>query len=70
MPCPKCGENVLTAEDYTNTLVFMKAVEITNIILPGAETEGERTNLKVDLHQGIKITMPDGEILEPLKNEI
>lgn len=29
-PCPKCGENLLTEEDYKNSLILEKSIEFIN----------------------------------------
>ena len=29
-PCPKCGENLLTQEDYDQTMIWMQAAELAN----------------------------------------
>ena len=33
-PCPKCGENLLTEEDYNMTMSFLEAAEIANGFTP------------------------------------
>mgnify|MGYP003390741239 FL=1 len=33
-PCPKCGENVLTEQDYKNSEALRKAVDIVNAMSP------------------------------------
>jgi len=33
-PCPKCGENVLTEEDYTNAETLRNAIDILNSLSP------------------------------------
>ena len=33
-PCPKCGENILTQEDYDETMNMVQAVEIVNMYSP------------------------------------
>lgn len=34
MPCPKCGENVLTEEDYKGVVDMVNAVEMANTMSP------------------------------------
>ena len=33
-PCPKCGENVLTEDDYNNHLLLLKMIEFVNTLSP------------------------------------
>lgn len=60
MPCPKCGENLLTQEDYDDTLKLMKTVNFLNkwfswltIFSFGKKSQEEVT---VNVHKGIHIT--------------
>ena len=45
-PCPKCGQNVLTKEDYNNVLILLATVNFINSL--SAEEIGYLTN-KVDV---------------------
>lgn len=42
-PCPKCGENLLTENDYKNTLFLLKMVEVANEIFPERDDEEDAT---------------------------
>ncbi len=65
LPCPKCGESLLTREDYINVLIMEDAVNSVNTLLPDEIeklTEGisEEDSKKiehwiVDMYKGIKI---------------
>ena len=52
-PCPECGENLLTFQDYINILLVEKAVEETNRIVID-EPKGEIKTVTVDTHKEIK----------------
>jgi hypothetical protein len=58
VPCPKCGESLLTPEDYLMSERFMKRINWINkwfswltIFIPKAKTE----SISVHVHDGIKI---------------
>lgn len=38
-PCPKCGENLLTEEDYRNVQFLIEFTGIANKIFPGIEDD-------------------------------
>ena len=61
VPCPKCGQNLLTPEDYLATRRLMKIVDRINkwfswitIFLP----KEKNATIEVNVHNGIKIKTP------------
>ncbi len=60
-PCPKCGESLLTREDYVNVLIMEDAVNCVNALasedIEKYATDEEKKILSwiVDTHKGIKI---------------
>lgn len=40
-PCPECGENLLTEEDYRNTQFLVGLVELVNSIYPKVDNDEE-----------------------------
>lgn len=61
-PCPKCGENVLTEEDYKNTLSFYSIIDKINLLSEEQLNElhintdsNEMVSMIVNLHKGINI---------------
>lgn len=65
-PCPKCGENLLTLEDYNNVLILEEAVRLTNTMSEeqineitkniSAEQEEEIKNFLINTHKNITFT--------------
>ena len=59
MPCPKCGENLLTKEDYLQSLKLLKAVIWLNKwfswILFFSKKNIKSEIISVKCHNGIKI---------------
>lgn len=58
MPCPKCGDNLLTEKDYKDSLLFMKGVNFINkwfgwVSIFGMKKykKGEKT---IKIHNGVK----------------
>lgn len=49
-PCPKCGDNLLTEEDYRNTLFLIKMVEVANSIYPKREDSEEVATMTVKMN--------------------
>jgi len=64
MPCPKCGENLLTEKDYNDSVQMVKAVKFINkwfswitIFFPEPkEGEKDTVDCNVHIHNGIHIT--------------
>lgn len=59
VPCPKCGENLLTVEDYLTSLRVLKVINWLNkylswtmYLFPKSVNKG---TIKVKCHNGIKI---------------
>ena len=49
-PCPKCGENLFTEDDYIKFQLMLKAMDFVNSLdLPSDPTETMAT-MKVDVH--------------------
>lgn len=56
-PCPKCGENILTGEDYETAMYFHTVVDFINNM-----ENIEKLKVTVDLHKGITFNIEeDGE---------
>lgn len=68
-PCPKCGENLLTEEDYNNVLALQYTIEFLNTLspeeleafnkslgLPESDLPDVPHIITVDTHKGINIT--------------
>lgn len=61
-PCPKCGENLLTKEDYIQHQNLMRLINFMNrwfswtTIFYSKKTWGKRKSVDVKVHNGIKIT--------------
>jgi hypothetical protein len=49
-PCPKCGENLLTEEDYRNALFLIKMVETANKIYPKRKDNEEVSTMTVAMN--------------------
>ncbi len=56
-PCPDCGSNLLTQEDYDYLLMFMKSIELINgMDLKGIlESDEQPTVNVVKIHEGITL---------------
>lgn len=56
-PCPKCGENVLTDQDYENVQKMFEAVKLLNRVadLIGFEESTERVKVTINTHEKISI---------------
>ena len=61
-PCPKCGENLLTIEDYQNAVNFMNYVKFVNSLdedgIKELTTTIEALGLKADVPEGVDPTKP------------
>ena len=56
-PCPKCGENILTQQDYDNLVTIIKGMDLINHITkdnPYNENE-PKVLIGFDTHKGISI---------------
>ncbi|WP_291566766.1 MULTISPECIES: hypothetical protein [unclassified Clostridium] len=49
-PCPKCGESLLTEEDYKNVQFLMKFVDMTNKIFPEIEDDSETVAANIKMN--------------------
>lgn len=56
-PCPKCGGNLLTQEDYDNVQTMMNLVNLMNGILPPTKDDDELIRLSVDMDGTGKVDM-------------
>lgn len=57
-PCPKCGENLLTKQDYQNSINLLKYIKWVNkkfSWLTFFTNKNEHKNVKVHIHNGINI---------------
>lgn len=48
-PCPKCGSNLLTEEDYRNTQFLIEMTEIANKIFPQRDDNEETVSMRIDM---------------------
>lgn len=59
MPCPKCGENLLTEEDYLQSLRFLKIINWINKwfswTLIFYSKNAKKKSIKVHHHKGVNI---------------
>jgi len=58
-PCPACGENLLTKDDYLNSLRIEKAIEFINKWFSWLTIFNSKKNIHkatVKVHRGIQIT--------------
>ena len=65
MPCPNCGENLLTEQDYLQSLKVLRIVNWLNkwfswtmIFVP---KKAKRESISVHCHNGVKIEKTDGQ---------
>ena len=65
MPCPKCGENLLTEQDYLQSLKVLRIVNWLNkwfswtmIFVP---KKAKQESISVHCHNGVKIEKVDGQ---------
>lgn len=49
-PCPKCGENLLTENDYKNTLFLLKMVKVANEIFPERDDKEEDATMTINMN--------------------
>jgi hypothetical protein len=61
-PCPQCGENLLTKEDYITSIKMQKAIDFINkwfswiLIFAGKIKEEDYSKVMVHVHKGINIS--------------
>ena len=61
-PCPKCGENLLTMEDYLQHQNLMKVVNFMNrwfswiTIFYSKKAWAKRQSVSVHVHDGVKVS--------------
>ena len=61
-PCPCCGENLLTIEDYITSLKLQKAIDFINkwfgwlTWFSGKVKEEDKTSVRVHVHKGINLS--------------
>lgn len=54
MPCPKCGENLLTEQDYKDYKVILDAVKLAIELSKGVEVKQEdKKRLSFHAHDGV-----------------
>lgn len=49
-PCPKCGENLLTEDDYRNTQFLLEVTKIANKIYPKIEDDEKIVTMSVKMN--------------------
>lgn len=49
-PCPKCGENLLTEEDYENTKFIINTVNLMNSIFPPSTDEEDLVKASIEMN--------------------
>lgn len=49
-PCPKCGENLLTEDDYKNTQLILEIVKLTNNICPEVKDDKEVVSASISMN--------------------
>lgn len=49
-PCPKCGANLLTIEDYISTKALIITTNIINKILPKVEDDTEEKHMSIEMN--------------------
>ena len=63
LPCPKCGENLLTLKDYLDYFKLMRTVDFINkwfswvTIFNSKKKLNKRVALFVHVHNGVKIEL-------------
>lgn len=56
-PCPKCGENLLTKEDYDKVQLMLMIVEMANNMDYVSDPDEPKATMSVDIHnEKIEIT--------------
>lgn len=48
-PCPKCGQNLLTEEDYRNTLFLIEMTKVANKIYNPIKDDEEIVNMRINM---------------------
>lgn len=49
-PCPKCGENLLTEEDYNNVQMILQIVGMANEVLPDRVPNEKTVTMSVEMN--------------------
>jgi hypothetical protein len=49
-PCPKCGSNLLTQEDYEATKALISLVETLKEIIPKAENDEKMATVSIEMN--------------------
>lgn len=49
-PCPRCGENLLTQEDFDNTMMLLSFVSSMNEILPKREENAPIVTASIEMN--------------------
>ncbi len=60
-PCPKCGANLLTEEDFYNVNLLFSVVDLCNEIPPdlldiNSHPDEKKMSFKIDVHNGFKVS--------------
>jgi predicted nucleic acid-binding Zn-ribbon protein len=64
-PCPKCGSNLLTQEDYDATKALISLAETLNNVIPKAEDDEKMATVSIEMNGTGEINFKgmEGEIL-------
>jgi hypothetical protein len=49
-PCPKCGSNLLTQEDYEATMALIIATKVLNDVIPKAKDDEKMATVSVEMN--------------------
>jgi len=58
-PCPKCGSNLLTQQDYDAIKTMIDIVGIVNEVVPEVKEDEQLYKMSVDFHGDGKATFSD-----------
>lgn len=62
-PCPRCGQNLLTEEDYRNTQFLIEMTKVANKIYNPPKPDDEIVNMRIDMNGtgDMKLDIEKGE---------
>ena len=60
-PCPKCGENVLTYNDFLNVQTVMAVIEHVNSLPKSDKDQGEIVTCVINTHEKITVSVDKKE---------
>lgn len=66
-PCPVCGENLLTSDDYKKAMALDKAINFTNKwfswITIFYKKDAKGSDVKVHIYNGVEFSRSDGSVI-------